>query len=49
MVNAHGGDATVFHLPEEGITGNEHFMFQDLNNGEVADHMAKWMASKGLA
>lgn len=48
-VNAHGGDATVFHLPEEGITGNEHFMFQDLNNDEVADHMASWLKTKGLA
>ena len=48
VVNAHGGDATVFHLPAEGIEGNEHFMFQDLNNDEIADHMGRWLASKGL-
>lgn len=49
VVNAHGGDATVVHLPEEGITGNEHFMFQDTNNAQVAGHMARWMRSKRLA
>jgi hypothetical protein len=48
VVNAHGGDAKVFHLPEEGVNGNDHFMFQDLNNGDVVDHMASWMATKGL-
>jgi len=49
VVNAHGGDATVVHLPEVGITGNEHFIFQDTNNAQVANHMARWMRSKNLA
>lgn len=48
VVNSHGGDVTVVHLPEEGITGNTHFMFSDLNNQEVADHMAAWLKEKGL-
>ena len=28
---AAGGISTVVHLPDEGITGNDHFMFQDMN------------------
>ncbi len=47
-VNRHGGDCTVIHLPEIGITGNEHFMFQDKNNAQIADHIAAWLKSKGL-
>lgn len=38
-VNAWGGDVTVVHLPEAGVRGNTHFMMQDLNNVEIADHM----------
>lgn len=49
VVNAHGGDATVVHLPKVGITGNEHFMFQDTNNAQVANHMARWMRRKKLS
>lgn len=30
--NADGGDCTVVDLPKIGITGNSHFMFQELNN-----------------
>lgn len=48
VVNSHGGDVTIVHLPEEGITGNTHFMFSDLNNQEVADHMAAWLNEKAL-
>lgn len=48
MVNRHGGDATVIHLPEIGITGNTHFPFSDLNNVEIADLMEAWLAEKGL-
>lgn len=47
-VNAHGGDAKVVYLPDEGIHGNDHFMFEDLNNQAVADNMAAWLSSKGL-
>lgn len=46
--NADGGDCTVIYLPDEGITGNSHFMFQELNSEEIADHLAAWMDEKGL-
>lgn len=36
-----GGDATVVDLPKAGITGNSHFMFQETNNKEIADHIEK--------
>lgn len=47
-INKHGGDATVIHLPEIGITGNTHFPFADLNNIEVADVLSRWLKEKGL-
>ncbi len=47
-VNRHGGDVTVVHLPEIGITGNTHFPFSDLNNVEIADLMSAWLAANGL-
>ncbi len=47
--NADGGDATVIDLPKIGIFGNSHFLFQELNNREIADHAEAWMASRGLA
>jgi hypothetical protein len=47
-VNKHGGDVTVVHLPEIGITGNTHFPFSDLNNVEIADLMSDWLKEKGL-
>lgn len=40
---AQGGKSTVVDLPKEGITGNDHFMFQDLNNDVIADHVEKWI------
>ena len=46
--NEDGGDATVVYLPDEGIMGNSHFMFQELNNREIAEHIEKWLESKGL-
>lgn len=48
VVNRHGGDVTVVHLPEIGIKGNTHFPFSDLNNLEVAEVMAGWLKEKGL-
>ncbi|WP_033610508.1 alpha/beta hydrolase [Lactiplantibacillus paraplantarum] len=48
VVNAHGGDATIVYLPDEDIHGNDHFMFQDLNNAVIADHMAAWLVSHKL-
>lgn len=47
--NADGGDATVVELPKEGITGNSHFMFQELNNDVIAEHIEAWLAERGLA
>ena len=46
--NADGGDCTVYNLPDEGITGNSHFMFQELNNKEIADHVEAWLVDRGL-
>ena len=47
-VNRHGGDVTLVHLPEIGITGNTHFPFSDLNNVEIADLMEDWLKEKEL-
>lgn len=41
--NAADGSSTVVHLPDEGITGNSHFMFQELNNDVIADHIENWI------
>ena len=30
---------------KEGIYGNDHFMFQNLNNDVIAKHIEKWMRS----
>ena len=43
-----GGDATVVYLPEVGITGNSHFMFQELNNAEIADFVENWLKEHRL-
>lgn len=48
VVNKHGGDVMLVHLPEIGIKGNTHFPMSDLNNLEVADLMAKWLKQKHL-
>lgn len=47
-VNKYGGDVTVVHLPDIGITGNTHFPFADLNNVKIADVTEAWMHEKGL-
>lgn len=41
--NADGDSATVVDLPKEGITGNSHFLFQELNNDVIADHVEAWI------
>lgn len=46
--NADGGDCTVVDLPKEGITGNSHFMFQEMNNQEIAEHIENWLAEREL-
>lgn len=40
---AAGGISTIVHLPDEGITGNSHFMFQELNNDVIAEHVEAWL------
>lgn len=48
VVNSHGGDVTIVHLPEIGIIGNTHFPFSDTNNLEVADELSKFLHEKKL-
>ncbi|KAB2703269.1 alpha/beta hydrolase [Brucella lupini] len=47
-INKRGGDAQLVHLPEIGIRGGTHFLMSDLNNVEIADHTAKFLAEKKL-
>ncbi len=47
-VNRRGGDVTVIHLPETGISGNTHFPFSDLNNLEIADILSTFLEEKNL-
>ncbi len=46
--NEAGGDATVINLPDEGFLGNSHFLFQELNNKEIAGHVENWLGEHGL-
>ena len=48
VVNKHGGDVTVTHLPEVGIKGNTHFPFSDLNNVQIADLVSQFLKEKDL-
>lgn len=48
VVNRHGGDVTVLHLPQIGIHGNTHFPMSDLNNVQIADLVARFLADKKL-
>jgi pimeloyl-ACP methyl ester carboxylesterase len=48
IVNKHGGDVTLVHLPEIGIKGNTHFPMSDLNNLEIANHLSEFLRKKGL-
>lgn len=41
--NEEGGNSTVIDLPKIGIYGNDHFIFQDYNNAEVAQHVENWI------
>lgn len=46
--NADGGDATVVNLPDIGITGNSHFMFEEMNNKQIADNIEAWLIAHHL-
>jgi len=48
VINKHGGDAQLVHLPEIGVRGNTHFLMSDLNNMQIADLVAKFLADKRL-
>ena len=37
---------TIYNLLDEGIYGNEHMLFQDLNNDVIADHVEDWIKDK---
>ncbi|MCH3950926.1 MAG: alpha/beta fold hydrolase [Acidaminococcus sp.] len=39
-----GGQSTVVHLPDVGIHGNSHFMFQEKNSDEIAQRIEDWIA-----
>lgn len=47
-INDHGGNAQLIHLPEIGIYGNTHSLFQDKNNVQIADVMEKWLHEQKL-
>ena len=44
--NDEGLTCDIFNLPDEGIYGNDHMMFQDLNNDVIAAHIENWITSK---
>lgn len=48
VVNKHGGDVTLIHLPEIGFKGNTHFPMSDLNNLEIANHLSAFLKKKRL-
>lgn len=46
--NKDGGDAKVIYLPDMNIHGNSHFMFQEMNNGQIADLITDWLKQHNL-
>lgn len=46
-INKRGGHAEVLCLPEIGIYGNTHFLFEDQNNEEIAEVLEKWLMEEG--
>lgn len=43
VINRHGGNATILHLPDIGIIGNTHFLMSDKNNTVIADLIEDWL------
>lgn len=41
--NKDGGNCTVINLPDIGMKGNSHFMFQEKNSEEIASHVENWI------
>jgi hypothetical protein len=48
LVNKHGGQAEVLVLRDEGLRGNTHIPFADLNNVAVADLLSQFLKEHGL-
>jgi len=48
LVNARGGHAEILDLPREGLHGNTHIPFADLNNVQVADLLSRYLHRQGL-
>lgn len=48
VVNKHGGDVRLVHLPDIGVRGNTHFLMSDLNNVRIADLVSQFLAEKHL-
>jgi pimeloyl-ACP methyl ester carboxylesterase len=48
VVNRHGGDVALVHLPAIGIRGNTHFPMSDLNNLDIANHLSEFLKTKSL-
>ena len=40
---AEGEKSVIVDLPKEGIYGNDHFLFQDLNNDVIFKHLHRWI------
>lgn len=47
-VNKLGGHVTLLELPQNGIRGNTHFAFTDLNNDKVADLISAYLYNQKL-
>jgi hypothetical protein len=47
-LNALGGHVTLLELTAQGIRGNTHFAFTDLNNEQVADVISQFLHDQGL-
>jgi hypothetical protein len=48
LVNKHGGKAQLLMLADEGLTGNTHIPFADMNNVSVADLLSDFLHDHGL-
>ena len=41
--------SALLSIPDEGITGNDHFMFQDMNNDVIAEHIENWIQANVMS
>lgn len=48
IVNAHGGKAEMLRLSDQGLHGNTHIPFADLNNVAVADQLSAFLRKHRL-